>query len=173
MAKNKLQKQCDNLVKAWQKQAKADFWPIIQDVNKKLYQEAKEMFYSFIDQFYSYKTKSYVRHDQPGPGTGKGVNLYFATQIKMIAGKRPKLVVAFDASDMEGGYQYDDKETVLDMVMGGVRFPNERAMYWKGSYTGHYFSYSGSPEGAFGLFNDTFDSIAAQLFYPQWRLAGY
>lgn len=173
MAKNDLQKQKEGIVNDYIKTAKSDFWKVIQDVNKELYQEARSMYYSFIDQFYKYKTTSYIRHSQPRPGTQKGVNLYFGTQIKMIHGKRPKLVVAFDASDMDGGYQYDDKETVLDLVMGGIRFTGEQTMYWRGSYSGKYFGYVGTPEGAFNLFNDTFDSVAASVFYPLWAKFGY
>lgn len=120
---------------------------------KILKREAEKMYDKFLDQFYSYKTRSYIRHGQSRPGTGNGINLYRGQQIK-IKRKAHKdfnidiLDISFDGSEMESKrYQHHSADEVLGFVMDGWRFintelddPKSTAMAWRGSFKGEYYS---------------------------------
>lgn len=127
---------------------------VVNEYNKainKLKKEAEKMYDSFIDQFYLYRTKSYIRHGQTRPGTGNGINLYRGQHIrvetKTFQGFRiNKLIIDFNGSDMESKrYKYDSADQVLDYVMSGIRFTHEFEngkweMTWEGNYDGEYYS---------------------------------
>ncbi|MBQ0036431.1 MAG: hypothetical protein KBT35_05895 [Firmicutes bacterium] len=140
---------------------------------KEMYNEAWKMYDSFIDQFYEYSTKSYIRHGQSKPGTGIGINLYRGNNIRLKTGFTPSLNIEFNASDMESGYQYDSAETVLNNVMHGYRFPYFRPMYWEGKYNGKYFHYTGTPERAFYHFENQFNNIAIEIFRKKCKQLGW
>lgn len=129
---------------------------VINEYNKAittLKREAEKMYDTFLDQFYSYKTRSYIRHGQSRPGTGNGINLYRGQQIK-IRKKNYKgfnidiLDISFDGSEMESKrYQHHSADEVLGFVMDGWRFintelddPKSTAMEWRGSFKGEYYS---------------------------------
>lgn len=118
---------------------------------KKLKREAEKMYDSFLDQFYSYRTKSYIRHSQTRPGTGTGINLYRGQHIRIEKEKHngftlDNLVIEFNGLDMESKkYRYNTADEVLDYVMNGIRFTHEFessdwTMTWEGNYDGEYYS---------------------------------
>ena len=138
-----------------------------------MYKEATRMYDTFMYDFYSYKTRIYIRHGQNRPGTGSGENLYRGQQIRKIGSVyNPLLSIEFSGKDMQGGYEYDSPYEVLQSVMSGIRFPI-REMTWEGSYDGKYFSYSGTPERAFRIFEEHFDDIAYEIFYKKWHEIGW
>ena len=135
--------------------------------------EAIKMYDSFIDQYYSYRTKSYVRHEQLRPGTGMGINLYRGNQIVKNNGDDPYLDIEFDASDM-AGYPRIGANFVLEAVMTGYRgLPYGNWTEWSGEYKGKYFSHSGTPQEAFDEFELQFDNIASGIFTKEIRKLGW
>lgn len=129
---------------------------VVAEYNKAikiLKREAEKMYDKFLDQFYLYKTRSYIRHGQSRPGTGSGINLYRGQQIK-IKRKTYKnfdidiLDISFDGSEMESKrYQHHSADEVLGFVMDGWRFinteldnPKSTAIAWRGSFKGEYYS---------------------------------
>ena len=152
------------------KEAKKDYYKIVNELNKELYQDVVQMYDTFITQFYTYKTTSYIRHGQTMPGTQTGESLFRAQNFR-IGGNyyNPTLIVDFTPNDMGVSYQYDSAEGVFSYVMHGIRFPYfENSSNWIGTYKGKYFSYRGIPEHAFLLFGDTFDEIAEKGFRKKW-----
>lgn len=97
------------------------------------YLDLVKIFDNSIDEFYRYQTVQYSRHGE-GRGTGRGINLYRANQIKKTG--KYGLSVKFDSTDMEGYRPYHinsseeniyvDKEFVLDNVFSGIRFPETK-----------------------------------------------
>ena len=132
---------------------------------KELYDEAWKMYDTFINQFYAYKTKSYIRHGETKPGTGMGSNLYRGQQITLKPGFNPSLSIEFSGEDMEK-YRHNSTDEVLKMVMSGIRgVPSKRWWTtWKGSYNGTYFSFSGEMINAFNTFENYFYDIANVIF---------
>lgn len=134
------------------------------------YEESWKMFDSFIDQYYSYSTLSYIRHGESKPGTKRGINLYRANQIRKKNGDNPTINIQIDASDMEDGYQYDSPTFVLENVMHGYRgVPGKWLREWTGNYVGKYFSYSGTPANAFRIFESHFDEIAGNIYDEEFN----
>jgi len=167
---NKLGKLLKDYVDNQLKDAKKDYNKVINELNNELYKEMIDMYDTFIDQFYSYKTTSYIRHGQTKPGTQTGVSLYRAQNIS-IGGNyyNPKLIVDFRPSDMNVSYEWDEAPDVFNYVMYGIRFPYfNNSSNWIGKYEGKYFSFKGTPMHAFQLFNDTFDEIAEKGFREKW-----
>jgi len=135
-----------------------------------LYREAFQMYDHFIDQYYSYVTKSYYRHGV-GIGTGTGENLYRGSQIKLITGQNPDLIIEFSGADM-AGYKYDSTDTVLGIVMkGGRGIPGRKGFsMWGGSYSGKYFSVGDTtPDRAFTLFINYLPDMEKELCVPQLK----
>lgn len=149
-----------------------------------LYAETTKMYDKFIEIYYSYITRAYIRHEQGRPGTGQGINLYRGTQIKKGGSNDPFLDIKFDASDM-AGYKRCSADFVLNYVLKGYRstgfvgnttfanFPSDDTATsgwtkWSGSYSGKYFSYSGSPEEAFNAFEKDFDDIAGKIYKEEF-----
>ena len=151
------------------KEAKKDYYMIVNELNKELYQDVVQMYDSFITQFYLYKTTSYIRHGQTVPGTLSGESLFRAQDFR-IGGNyyKPSLIVDFIPNDMNTKYQYDTSASVFNYVMHGVRFPYYDAMSWIGEYRGKHFSFKGTPQHAFQLFGDTFNEIAEKGFRKRW-----
>lgn len=148
----------------------------IQHTYKTMYREAVELYDTYIEEFYSYRTKVYVRHFEPSPGTGEGSNLYYGKKIKLSGRKNLKLSIDFSGEEMAGGYQYDAPDTVLKKVMQGTRFElprGGRKLTWSGNYHGRYFNYMGTMENAFQEFFTRFDDIATDIFIYQWHRMGY
>lgn len=93
-----------------------------------------DVYDAIIDDFYSYETTSYLRHDvdRGEQHRGVGVNLYRA--IQQSKNKTPKLMphphtidggISLNASDMaDYNYEYNTKEEVLDYILDGIRFPS-------------------------------------------------
>ena len=153
-----------------------------------LYKVAIKMYDSFIDQYYAYKTRSYVRHGETKPGTCVGINLYRAQQFKIKnstytenftdrAGKKttinltmklntPTFSTNISAEDMEDHNYYDPAEEVLDLVVNGIRGVPDRGWWipWMGSYTGKYFSTGKTTMAkAFETFDNYFDDMLLNI----------
>lgn len=140
-----------------------------------LYREASHMYDSFIDQYYSYATKSYIRHGESYPGTQRGINLYRGTQIDKDNTNSLYLHLKFDGSDMEG-YRRKGVSTdfVLESMFQGYRgLPWGQWTEWVGSYEGRYFSYTGTPLEAFTAFNENFSDIANEIIREEMRDMGW
>ena len=60
-----------------------EFPKIANEVNEIYWKNINNMFDSFIEQYYKYKTLSYVRHFQQKPGTGTGEHLQLAKNFKI------------------------------------------------------------------------------------------
>ena len=170
-----LRELADRYKKKVKKKLNGDITKALNYTRDEMYDEAVNMFNSFIDQFYSYETKVYIRHGEVFPGTGHGTNLYRGRQIRKVGTTyNPKLSVEFSGVRMEGGYQHDTPEEVLNYVMSGIRFPIHGAeMTWSGQYAGKYFSYTGVPEQAFEYFGQNYNKIGLEIFYEKWHEFGW
>lgn len=138
---------------------------------EELYREAYHMYDAFIDQYYEYKTKSYIRHGESRPGTQRGINLYRGQQIEYKPGLVPSLTIDFSGKDMER-YRNNSTDEVLEMVMNGIRGVPGKGWWetWTGSYFGKHFSIQGSTiSKAFEIFNDNFDFMANKLFQESYN----
>lgn len=155
----------DNAISQWSK--------AINYTYKELYDESKKMYDSYIDQYYKYKTKSYIRHGESSPGTMRGINLYRGQQIKFSPGLIPSLDIRFSGEDMEE-YQYDFPDEVLAMVMRGIRGVPSRGWWetWTGSYTGKWFGFSGTMSNAFNTFDDRFEDMEEYIFFKKLHSIG-
>lgn len=168
-----LNKYVEEISKFYTNKAMKDFSVAAKVTIEELYKEAWKMYDSFIDQFYSYQTTSYVRHGSTSPGSG-GINLYRGSEISMQAGKNPSLTIEFSGSAMDGGYKFDSSDQVLNYVMFGIRFPYfNQTMSWSGQYNGKYFSFSGTPTQAFNAFGTDFYNIAQPIFFREWKKMGW
>ena len=157
----------ENAISQWSK--------AINYTYRELYKEAVSMYDSFIDQYYKYKTKSYVRHGESYPGTMRGINLYRGQQIKFYPGLTPTLEINFSGDDMESyRYQHNSPDEVLNMVMSGVRgVPGKGwSETWHGSYTGRWFSFSGTMMNAFNIFDDKFEDMEEYIFFKKLNSIG-
>ena len=102
-------------------------------------QIAKDMAITFdkcIDDFYSYETRFYYRHES-GRGTGNGINLYRANKFRVnYSGKNAKSIhFGWNGNDMASYRSLSrvgsvDKEHVLDSVMNGIRFNGDGSKYY-------------------------------------------
>lgn len=106
---------------------------IMKDIEKKcqkqlvyadnmLKHEFEKLYDQIIDQYYTYVTQYYYRHDV-GKGTGNGLNLYRASDMHMDIGGgkfNDDFVFGLNENDMEG-YKYSTPEQVLENVMSGWR----------------------------------------------------
>lgn len=157
---NEIQTIVDNIIKA----AKKDAIKAANVAIDEMYKESQKMYDSFIDQYYNYKTKSYIRHGETRPGTKRGINLYRGNKIEKENGDDPIIDILYDASDMEG-YRRTSPDFVLESVMRGYRgVPWGQWNNWEGTYNGKYFSYTGTPKDAFDMLNEKFDDIASNIF---------
>ena len=180
---NKINKLINNYSKQVMKQAEKDIDKVINEVNNELYNEVIHMYDTLIDQFYAYKTSSYIRHGETRPGTGMGINLYRANSIYKKNGKNPILTIQINADNMEGGYQHDTKYDVLNYVLSGIRFPFDGTRTDADGrrypisnfgasglrYHGRYFNYKGNIDSIFKEFDNDFKNISSNMFYNKWR----
>ena len=167
---NKINKMLNKYVDDTIKLASKDIDRIINDVNKDLYKETIKMYDSIIDQFYFYKTTSYIRHGETRPGTGMGINLYRANNITYKEGKSPSLTVNINSDDMEGGYENPSKEDVFEYITSGVRFPFGKVPPANNlEYKGKYFSYKGSINSIFMQLDNDYKDISSDMFYKRWK----
>lgn len=84
--------------------------------------EFEKLYDQIIDQYYTYVTQYYYRHEV-GKGTGNGLNLYRASDMHMdIGGGKfdDDFVFGLNENDMDG-YKYSTPEQVLENVMSGWR----------------------------------------------------
>ncbi len=140
---------------------------------RELYKEATAMYDTYIDQYYRYKTKSYIRHGESYPGTMRGINLYRGQQIKFSPGLLPSLDIRFSGEDMDD-YQHNSPDEVLSMVTRGIRGVPGRGWWetWTGSYTGKWFSFSGTMSNAFNTFDDRFEDMEEYIFFKKLNSIG-
>lgn len=177
--KNKyLESKLSPILKDVLKRAENDFMKCARRINKEIHKDVKDMYLTFIEQFYEYRTTSYLRHFEPRVGTGKGENLTYPAEgirINNQASHSPKLYIEFWADEMAGGYRFDTPEHVLDCVIHGIRFPyatGESGPMMANttfSYKGKYFSYTGDTiQEAFDIFDKNWDDISSDAFYSIW-----
>lgn len=137
-----------------------------------IYTEAWKMYDSFIDQFYAYKTTSYIRHGETKPGTMVGSNLYRGQDFRFDPNKLT-LDLDFSSKDMQEGYQYDKAKDVLFKVMRGYRFKakNIDVIEWRGSYSSKYLNPGTNitMEEAFDYFINNSNKILVKIFNEKWR----
>ena len=136
-----------------------------------IYNEARDMYNSFIEQFYLYETRSYIRHGEGFPGTKDGTNLYKANLISYDP-KNMTLDLNISADKMEGGYQHDSAEDVLLKVTKGYRFKYGYfdAMEWRGSYNGKYINVDNTTiEEAFDWYTKNIPDIFEDIVKSKWR----
>lgn len=167
---NKIKEIVNDYVKEKMKLMKKDYYKIQYELNNDLYKEVSNMYDAFIDQFYSYKTTSYIRHGERMAGTCVGSSLYRANDIKTGGNYfKPKLIINFTPEEINEKYQYDSQESIFNYVMHGIRFPYYNSMKWRGNFKGKYFEFSGTPSHAFQLFDAQFDDIAEREFRKRWK----
>ena len=187
MAKNNYNKYIEDkakpLIAKAMKIAMRDFYKCARKTNNILYKDITEMYDTLITQFYKYHTTSYIRHWEGVPGTEQGQNLYFGKKFAKDNDNRisPRLIVDFSGEGMDGGYEYDTPDQVLECVMHGIRFPfgvpvangkqygalmvDPSEMHYKGQA----FSFSnGTINDAFDKFDREFPDLSANVFYGMW-----
>lgn len=151
-----------------------------------LKREIEKLYDKYLDQFYAYRTTSYYRHGT-GKGTGTGINLYRANDIKIKTDKYTyrfgneskdyvlnELVIEFDPSNMEeykgtyrsgGSKKQVDREFVFDQVLDGNRgLPGSWGQSWEGEYESEYFEFSGIMRKAIEEFMSEEDEILYSIF---------
>ena len=95
--------------------------------------EFEKLYEQIIDQYYSYVTQYYYRHDV-GKGTGNGVNLYRASNMHMVNGSGKfddDFIFGLDNSELHTKKYKTTAEQVLENVMNGWRRTSH-------DYTGWY-----------------------------------
>lgn len=180
-----LQAVINNFVNSQMDQADQDIRKSISKTNKKLISELKKMYISFIEQFYKYETRSYVRHGTSSPGTQTGYALKRPQLgIHGTAGRMPSLVIDLSGGYIDEYYEYADADEVFDLVSEGIRFtgagvrkdgkPWEYTFTWDApSYSGKYFSYHSTIREAFDSFNNDFEDIAMNIVRDELKQYGW
>ena len=159
------------------KQLKADITDAVKKADlltlKELKKEASKMYNKLIEEYYTYKTESYIRHGQSEPGTGTGENLYRANNIH-IQGRT--LILDTNYKLMESGYDRHGRDTVLEMVKSGQRFAGRRhdPVLWRGNFIGDYITLDNTYiNEAFEEFEDRFEEMYDKIFDDKMKgLAG-
>jgi len=150
-----------------------DFYIVSNETNEIFFDEANKIYNSFIKEYYKYKTKSYIRHWEKKPGTGKGTNLFYGNQNKIHRGLDPYFEIMFDASKMKDDYQHDDAETVLQQVMEGTRgVPPYWTEPWDNAgkpYKTKYFEFTGNLMDAYYHFLDNYNDKMTSVFMRKWK----
>lgn len=161
---------------------------IEKECTKELYKEAVKIYESFITQFYSYRTKSYIRHGESTRGTGKGHSLYFAQNfIKEEDAHQFSFDIGFSADEMRRApdmdkreYQHGDVESVLNDILSGYRFKHifegsdgktkRKVMRWSGKYYDDLFDIDkATVYQAFEQFDKTYDDMWIKLYSRKWK----
>lgn len=127
------------------------------------YNELRIIFAESIKEYYSYITKSYIRHGEGVAGTGSGTNLLSADQIS-ISGHGGYTSVDITLSEAAmAGYQKVSTTTVYkDVIEKGRRFvgvSNKKAQYetWDLTYTDAYYTCA-----------ETIDITFEKIAGPDW-----
>ena len=131
-----------------------------------------------IDDFYSYETRSYYRHEV-GKGTGTGWNLYLANnfQVNYRGGVATSIHFGWNGNEMLAYRPLNgksiDADYVLDRVMEGVRFDGDGSEHypeikWRlsSSISTKYF---GTLKGATP--NSIFNQMIDKMYSVQRNLA--
>lgn len=171
------------------KRAMNDFRSCAIKTNKELHKEITQMYDTLIEQFYEYKTTSYVRYLEHRKGTGEGTNLLYGKNFSMNnrASHSPKLIVEFSGEEIEdyNRHRWDTPDQILDCVLHGIRFPYETRFNEEGEriassgpmwidpkslfYHGKYWSFNGGTiQDAFDKFGQEWDRISSEAFYSRW-----
>jgi len=156
-----------------------DFMACARETNNAIYDEVVDMYNTFIEEFYSYRTTSYIRFLEGKPGTGEGSNLLDGKKFKKNnrASHSPKLIIEFSGEGIVdyNRHRWDTPDQILDCVMHGIRFP-----YATGAsgpmmvetpfvYNGKYWHYNfDTIQEAFDNFGRQWDSISQDAFYSRW-----
>lgn len=126
---------------------------------QELEQEAHAMYKKLIDDYYSYKTYWYIRHEQDKPGTRTGINLYRADNIHL---KKDRLFLETNYKQMSAGYRDHSRKNVLEMIKEGQRY---HVGSWSGNFEGEYISVLEQDiNGAFQEFENNFQRMYDAVF---------
>lgn len=171
------------IIKQVLKDAQKDFHKCAVRANNMLHKEVTQMYDTLIDQFYLYKTSSYIRNWEFMPGTMEGQALYFGKHFWKDNDYRvtPKLHIEFSGAgmDAEGAvHQHGTNDQVLNAVLDGARFKLQLGdslygvMTYSTSdmhYEGKFFSFkNGTIREAFDKFDRDWESISRKAFYSMW-----
>lgn len=179
---NKLEKAIKKSIDDAMEQVSKDLKSSIVKTNNILYEEAVNMYDSYIRRFYEYETTSYIRDYEGQPGTKEGSYLYEGKKgaIAKKNGHNPILMVdpylfGRNMPERQKDYQYDSPERVMELVSKGIRFYHDNILYtWSYLYKGKYFEFSGgSMLDAFNEFNNQFDDLAESLIRKEMNKLGY
>ena len=152
------------------KKLEKDISASLKKTGQLVYEEAVNMYDSFIDQYYrQYNPVSYVRHlyrMNPSNGISAGGD--------DISFDGDTLIIGFHASTMPDDYQRDSAYDVLMNVMSGFRgVPGYWIRPWSGTYVGELFSYSGTMERAFQLYGSQIERIVTDRTLNDLRDKGW
>jgi len=164
------------IVDSYMKKFEQDFTIVANEVNELYFKQANKMFDSFIRQYYKYKTKSYIRHWEPKPGTGRGSNLYYAKDFKIHnrGKKNPWFELNISTERMADDYQRDSAAQVIQNVMNGIRgVPPYWFVPWSGEFSSRYFAYKGEPAQAFRTFIEHYEEMMRPIFMRRFKKLGW
>ena len=145
---------------------------------EQIFNDLTQTFDKCIDEFYSRETEYYYRHET-GRGTGTGINLYRANQMKIIYNGNTvsRIVGGWNGSDMLpyklSGGKVINTEHVVDSVMNGIRFNGDGSFYYpkmtwnieNGIQTNYFGMLTGKTP------KQIFDQMLNQMYDVQKRLA--
>ena len=164
----------EEYIQELKQKAESDFLKVANEVNELYFKQANRMFDSFIEQYYNYRTSSYVRHWEIRPGTGHGSNLFYAKDFKIHRGKNPYFELNIDTNLMADDYQHDSAAQVIQNVMNGIRgVPPYWIMPWSGTYSSRWFYYQGEPAKAFAEFINRYPEMMRPVFLRKWKNLGW
>ena len=172
--KNELTEAQQEIVDYYMNKFEKDFKIVANEVNDLYFKQANKMYDTFIKQYYTYQTSSYIRHWEGAPGTCNGTNLYYGKDFKIHRGKFPWFELNINSNRMANDYQHDSADQVLQNVMNGIRgVPPYWFQPWRGTYTSRYFYYQGEPARAFRTFIDNYEEMMYPVFMRRWRKLGW
>ena len=191
---NKFLESCSKaVIKNMLGKAQKDFHSCANRANNIIHKEVTDMYDTLIEQFYLYKTTSYIRNWEFVPGTMEGQALKFGKKFWKDNDNRisPRLYIEFSGAEMDrqgAKHQHNTNDQVLNMVLDGARFKLQlgdslhNVMTYDTSqmhYEGKYFRFSnGTIREAFDKFDREWEDTSRDVFYSMWgeyvnRWVGY
>lgn len=165
-----LKKNLEEIANDYLEEVKNDLIEAANETNDLYFKQVNRMYDAFVEQYYKYKTSSYIRHWEGRPGTRKGSNLFYGKNFKIHRGKDPYFEINIDAHRMANDYQHDSATQVLENVMHGIRgVPPYWVESWSGSYKSRYLDYEGEPAEAFEEFLNSYEKKAEPVFLRRYR----
>lgn len=161
-----------------------DFVDITNEINDIYFKEANKIYDHYMTQYYKYRTKSYIRHWEGKPGTGKGANLFYGKNFKIHRGKNPYFELEVNSSKMADDYQHNSAFDVLTQIMAGANIIYGSDGYqvwerdfgvhgWTGVYSSRYFKYKGTLDETLYELIYTYNKKIYPLFKTRWKKRGW